>query len=374
MDRRQILVGMTAMGVAGSLNLNELLRAQNVASATKNTAARYAHMSDGERKELLGPVKMCVEESPSLVTTKEYGPDGKVVTIHTEHDGKPLYSSSDSVYSEERDDQGRILRFSSPNREGAIKETSYDYHEKTGRLLTITNNQDSDRTVFKYTADGMTSIQTFDPKTIEETRNAAFCGVSAWEASAMGFGVPMGGIVTTTYDKSDNPIELQIHTPDGQRITRMVRNYDAEGRLKEERTLEKNMTFLMLERKPPEQRAQLGPNGIQALSERLNHLGMRPDGATYEYDSQGRVKKKFERNTFFEHTTIILYNEHGDKAREIQTFKDNTVGPEHPRYIPPDGDIRYSYQYDNYGNWTEKIETRDDGSSVTTRRTISYYY
>jgi hypothetical protein len=373
MDRRQVLIGMTAMGVAGSLNLNEMLSAQSGESATPNAAARYAHMSDGERRELLGPVKMCIEEGPSLVTTKEYGPDGKVVTIHMEHDGRPLYSPSDSAYSEERDAQGRILRFSSPNREGAIKETSYDYDRKTGRLLTVTNNQDSDRTVFNYTSDGMTSIQTFDPKTIEETRNAAFSGVSAWEASAMGFGVPMGGIVTTKYDKSDNPVELQIHTPDGQRITRMVRSYDTEGRLKEERTLEKNLSFLMLERIPPEQRAQLGPDGIQALSEHLNKLGKNPDIATYEYDSQGRVKKKFERNMIFEHTTTIFYNEHGDKARERQTFTDNTAGPEHLPHVPEDSDIRYTYQYDNFGNWTEKIATSSDGSSITTRRTITYY-
>jgi len=264
------------------------------------------------------------------------------------------------------------LKHSSPNREGVIKETSYDYDKKTGRLLAITNNLDGDRTVFHYTADSKTSIQTFDPKTIEETRNTAF-SVSAWEASAFGFGVPMGGIVTTIYDKSDNPIELQIHTADGQRITRIVRSYDGDGRLKEERTLEKNLSFLMLERMPPEQRAQLGPDGIQALSEHLNKLGIRPDGATYEYDSQGRMKKKIERNMIVEQTTEILYNEHGDKARERETYTDNTAGPEHLPHLPSDSDTRWTYQYDSYGNWTEKIETRDDGSSFTTRRTITYY-
>lgn len=71
MDRRQVLVGMTAIGVAGSLNLSDTLRAQSIESATNNPPARYAHMSDGERRELLGPVKMCIEEGPSLVTTKE---------------------------------------------------------------------------------------------------------------------------------------------------------------------------------------------------------------------------------------------------------------------------------------------------------------
>jgi hypothetical protein len=153
----------------------------------------------------------------------------------------------------------------------------------------------------------------------------------------------------------------------------MVRTYDTEGRLIEERTLEKNLAFLMMERIPPERRAQLGPEGLQAFSEQLNNLGKGPEGATYKYDSQGRVIKKFERNMIFEHTTKIIYNEHGDKAEELQTFKDNTAGPEHPRHVPSDTDVRYSYQYDRYGNWTAKIETRDDGSSLTTCRTITYY-
>jgi len=37
MDRRQVLVGMTAMGVAGSLNLDNLLNAQCTEPASKST-------------------------------------------------------------------------------------------------------------------------------------------------------------------------------------------------------------------------------------------------------------------------------------------------------------------------------------------------
>jgi hypothetical protein len=123
----------------------------------------------------------------------------------------------------------------------------------------------------------------------------------------------------------------------------------------------------------PEQRAQLSPEQIQAFSEHLNKLGKRPDGATYTYDSNGRVIKKCERNMVFEHTTTILYNEHGDKAGERQTFKDNSVALERLPHLPSDTDTRYTYQYDSYGNWTERIETRDDGFTVTTRREITYY-
>ena len=63
------------MGVAGSLNLNELLTAQSTEPAIKNAsakyAARYAHLSDGERHELLGLVKVCVEEDAGFVNTRK---------------------------------------------------------------------------------------------------------------------------------------------------------------------------------------------------------------------------------------------------------------------------------------------------------------
>ena len=36
--------------------------------------------------------------------------------------------------------------------------------------------------------------------------------------------------------------------------------------------------------------------------------------------------------------------------------------------MPQDTDVRYAYQYDSYGNWTEKVMTRDDGSSSSVAR------
>lgn len=98
---------------------------------------------------------------------------------------------------------------------------------------------------------------------------------------------------------------------------------------------------------------------------------------------------------FFEQTTTIEYNNHGDKERERQTFKNNSVFPRgaswtfddegntvvsNPKpedtqrdYLPADTDVRYSYQYDSFNNWTERVVTREDGSKSTARRTITYY-
>jgi len=382
MDRRQVLVGMTAMGVVGSLNLNDLLSAQCMEPATKSTirtaSVKYAHLSNGEQRALLGPIKMCVEKRASIsetrVWTTEFGPDRTLLSVRFGTNGhlRQLYPRSDDVYPGVRDAQGRILKYKDRNREGAIQETSYDY-DNDGRLLTISNDQNSNRTVFHYQPDGSkTSVQTFDPKTIEETKNGGYNG-SAWEPADLGFGVPMGGTVTMTYDLHDNPTELQIHTADGQRLTRMVRTYDPQGRLTQERTLEKDLAFYWLEQMPPEQRPRLSPEQIQELSKDLNNRVKRPDGATYTYDSNGRITKKCEWNIPFEHTTTILYNEHGDKAEERHTFEDNVVGEGHFTNVPSETAARYTYQYDSYGNWTEKIETITNGTAFISRRTITYY-
>ena len=383
MDRRQVLVGMTAMGVARSLNLDNLLSAQSIEPETKcktaTRAFRYAHMSNGEQRALLGPIKMCVEESTSRsgtrVWTTEFGPDRKLLSVRLGgRNGhfRQIYPRSDDASSKVCDAQGRILKYRNRNQEGAIQETSYDY-DKDGRLLTISNDQNSDRTVFHYQADGSKrSVKTFDPKTIEETKNGGYIG-SAWEPADLGYGVPLGGTVTLTYDLHDNPTELQIYTADGQRLTRMVRTYDPQGRLTEERTLEKNLAFFELRELPPEHLAQLSAEQIQEWSEDLNNRFKCPEGATYTYDSNGRITKKCERRMPLEHTTTILYNEHGDKAEEHHTFKDNVVGEGHFTRVPSDIDVRYAYQYDSYDNWVEKIETINNGTAFTSRRTIAYY-
>ena len=89
----------------------------------------------------------------------------------------------------------------------------------------------------------------------------------------------------------------------------------------------------------------------------------------------GEGRREAHSGLFFpylvgEKKTTILYNEQGDKAHELTAFNNNQ---EVPIGVRLDSDIRYAYQYDSYGNWTERTETRADGSSEYTRRMLTYY-
>jgi hypothetical protein len=154
------------------------------------------------------------------------------------------------VYTEIHDSQGRLAKFISGKQGEPTRETVYSYDD-SGSLAVITNNENSDRTELHYQADGSkTSISTFDPKTIEQRRHGAV-GSSVSDAAQMGFGVPVGGTVTTIYDPDDHPTEIQIHGVDGQVVSRIVRTYDAKGRLIEEKPVEQNIALLLLDQMPP---------------------------------------------------------------------------------------------------------------------------
>jgi YD repeat-containing protein len=395
MDRRQLLFGMTALGLAGSLNLNELVSAQGIGVSDQGPNVKRIYPPDVELNEPRGPVKMCLEETimpdGSVMTDiREYSPEGKMVSSRMERDGRLTYSSADRLQTEVRDDQGRLVKSVSGDRGGQSREYSYTY-DNVGRMLTIVNNETSDRTEYHYGSDGvMTSIQTFDPKTIERTRNAAFAG-SAWDAATSGFGVPTGGRVIISYDKNGNGTEMRVLAPDGQLVTQIVRKYDVDSRLLEEKPLQRNIAFLMLDRMSPEERARFTPEQIAVLNEGM--AGKKPSQTTYTYD-QGRLVQTLDRNMVFEKTKTIRYNDHGDKIEERTAYKENSVipigvpysfdkegnliptgAPEHPErsYLPTDSEARYAYRYDSYGNWTERTETRDGSTAITTRRTLTYH-
>jgi hypothetical protein len=395
MDRRQLLIGMTAAGLAGQFNLSQLAQSSETTNQTPKATIFYP--PDIGRDEPRGPVKMCVEvtnapDGSVMTDIKKYSPDGKMLSARSERDGRATFSTDDYVHTEVRDADGRLVKFVSGARGEPGRET-YNSYDKAGRLLTTTNSENSDRTEYHYGPDGAkTSVQTFDPKTIEQTQRAAHAG-SAWEgAQFSGFGVPTGGTVTIQYDKNDRGTEMRILTADGQLVTHIVRKYDSEGRLLEDNPLQQNMAILMLDRMPPEKRASLTPEWIEALNKSM--AGKKPAQTTYTYDAQGRFIGKLERNMVFEQTKTVRYNDYGDKSEEHTTFKSNSTIPlgvpqsydeqgnliptaasERPErsFLPPDSDTRYAYRYDSYGNWTERIQTGTDGFSVTTRRELTYY-
>lgn len=331
-------------------------------------------MSDRETARLRGPVKVCVEESIydqeiKFTTTSEFSPDGKLLTVRYDYGDR-----SESVFT--------------------------NAHDGAGRSLSITNNQNSDRTDFRYDEHGsMTKILSFDRKTIERNHNAATAG-SAWDAAIHGMGVPMGGTVTVLHDQNGRPTEAQVRGGNGDLVSRIVRSYDADGRISEERPTTQNPSALFLERMSPEERNQVSPAMMQAMNRAMATIsrGQREAGKTYNYDAQGRVTQTRETNFAFEKATIIRYNDHGDEVEMVTTIADNTVVPVGVTYsvdeegnvtpsavagatperlpLPPPEEIHYRYEYDSFGNWTQQTATRGPGSGTpvgSRQRTLTYY-
>jgi hypothetical protein len=124
---------------------------------------------------------------------------------------------------------------------------------------------------------------------------------------------------------------------------------------------------------------------LQGLREQLTKLmggTTGPYSIAYNYDAQGRVEHTRRRIFNQEQEIETTYNEHGDEASEITRSKQigrdgeqSASGAKLPTY----SEVRYSYQYDHHGNWTEKLvsyRSSPDGtfkSSTKRLRSLTYY-
>ncbi len=70
----------------------------------------------------------------------------------------------------------------------------------------------------------------------------------------------------------------------------------------------------------------------------------------------------------------ITYNEHGDKAATVM-IQGGSLSPKLPHHDDDRSEVRYLYQYDSHGNWTERSTTTSfrPGEPNTQRRTFVYY-
>jgi hypothetical protein len=123
--------------------------------------------------------------------------------------------------------------------------------------------------------------------------------------------------------------------------------------------------------------------------------GMQNSAISYSHDAQGRVTERhWSGGVFGEQVTITTYNDHGDKAseRETMVMRSDTgpwnlteagafvpTGKPNPPQPPSSSETQYTYQYDQYGNWTEQtIVSRSQPDEAfrpanVIRRKLSYY-
>jgi len=352
-------------------------------------------MSDREKKELRGPVKTCVEEVafPAVPTG-----DGTIIpertdSYTTEYDlqGRTLMTSmsnTDGVPWVTRytyDASGRLLQLQNGKEGGPATQTVYSYDDH-GKLLSITDSKSPGNPVtFHYDEQGRkTSVLVSRPE--DYRPNVAVAG-SPFQALSMAPNLPGGGTSTTLYDDQDRPVEIQVRDAQGEVVNRAQRIYDAQGRITEEKQILDNPETMF----PAEIRAQIvqesgaSPEESGAVMEQLRAqlkelMGGRsgPYSTAYSYDSQGRIIAT-RRNIFNREQSIeTTYNEHGDKAGEV-THSAKIGGAESDFGLPPFSETRYSYQYDDRGNWTQQtVSSRSSPDGVLEfsrrlQRSLTYY-
>jgi extradiol dioxygenase family protein len=360
-----------------------------------SSAAYNIHLSDRENAGLRGPVRTSIEETTT-------GKDVKyLVTTDCTLQGRRLMRRTNgpdpskmSITTWTYDNDGRLIKITS-GRSGQPPWISTRTYDERGRLKTIVNGPaQDDRVDVYYDEEGRkTSVKRFDSKI--PIQQIFLSGHSVWDSAAMGAGVPKGGNVTTLYDEDDQTTELQVRSAEGDIISRVVRTYDVNGRVTEEKLILENPGHQLSE----ELRTQLGPQQIKRVSEMVGAflVGKRHVGAIYTYDAQNRLTQICERNPGLEKTTTIIYNDQGDKVEERTNCTDNsafpvgipyalaedgTLVPSDPTAKPtplplrPEEYVRYAYQYDSFGNWIQQTMTvRSDPDRPPTElhRTLSYY-
>jgi len=360
-------------------------------------------MTDREEAGLRGPVKTCVEETHypngKSLTTTEYGLDGRLLATRNSYaDG------SEWVTTKTYDADGRLVKTASGKSGEPANESLYTYDER-GRPKEITNaDGKGNLTSYRYDEQGRkTEIKTFGPEVFERNRKGVMVAGSLWDAAQTGIGALEGGSVTTVFDERGLPIELQILSSEGRVVSRFIRTYDANGRIMEENQIQENPALLMVDRLSGEGQEKPDDKQLEAMNKAMKAMmsGKNGTGKSFTYDSQGRVTEVRDRNSASDSVTTTSYNEHGDKSEERMTTTSNLVFPagvaltiDEDGTLIPDSDppppgpertllniTEFRYEYDQYGNWTERtvvnrqvVDSSESGEySTLYRRTLTYF-
>jgi YD repeat-containing protein len=397
MDRRQLLLGMTALGLTRNLTLPDFLNAQNVEIGDSLLSTNSVNTSDRERDGLRGPVRISLEEVGSdfgkTRTTNEYDLDGRLLASKSTYSGGSEWENTRTY-----DAAGRLLRTSNKS-DGSSSVQIYSYDER-GRLLSTADSNGS-RTDFHYDSEGRkTEKQTIPPRPGEMKETAVGLGAVAG-AMEGGYGLYDGGTVTKRYDDHDLPIESKVLDSEGNLVSRVIRSYDSKGRLTAERMIPENweigLAKQMLAKAPEEYRTE---EGLRQVTEHLKPMMKafgRDTEKSYTYDAQNRITETHMQSSFWCQDTKIEYNDHGDIIEQQETlargsstlpfgvpFHQDEAGnlvpdkpqselPAQPDLLPRSSLVRYAYEYDSQGNWTEQTRILQDGSTSTTRRNLTYY-
>jgi hypothetical protein len=345
---------------------------------------------------LRGPVRQCIEQTTYLAdenvpergftSTSVYSPAGWLLQSRMEYRSGPAYVTTYTY-----DAAGHLLRQSSGSDDpsGAGKfDTTYNYDDK-GQLRSASSGTGSSDVTYDRDENGHKRRVEHLPVFAIAPNTGTGIGAMPWENSDVLFPPPSGGTVTTHYDERDRPVEGQISDANGRLMMRIVRTYDPQGRIQDDKLIPENMEGAV----PEDLVGQMNDAQKKAIAKFMGNAFASGESA-YKYDSEGRVVEKHRTGGVMgNELTKTAYNDHGDVSDEVTIGMD---GPdwgtefgidEHGNMVPvsqskrPDpsqNEIRYTYEYDAKGNWTKKTMSTRQGQgefkiSTVISRTLSYY-
>jgi hypothetical protein len=395
-DRRTFLGNAAAAAV-----MTNIPSLRSFEFATKCPETIDPPLSDRERAGLRGPVEQCTVETitpPSpdrpgvrFAHTTKYDTMGRTLHLNS-----TLANGSKSIQSYSYDSQGRLLKTTWSPPSGPPIETNYTYDEQ-GRLIGITGGYFGQDSTFQYDDQGrktrIVRSELGPSSSGTDTRKGPSLFVVDPQGDELFMPAPEGGQVKTLFNKRGQATESQVYAANGHLVSSMVRSFDAKGRVAESNNVVENLVESMV---PAEHLEQLktDPEALEKLQQDLimDFGSLQPKTRnSYIYDEGGRViEEQLRFGTLAEKITRITYNDHGDKMEEHETMSRgsnpvkitevsdiSSTAPDSPS--AGESDVRYSYQYDSLGNWTEQTISYRSGAnepftiSTVHRRTIMYY-
>jgi YD repeat-containing protein len=362
-----------------------------IASITAAQQSSHSDPSivDREKAGLRGSVKTVIDEQTMslpngdevFTTITKYTSEGRILEERTKSS-----DGSERVTSYTYQPDGRLLKTVTGNEGSADKsETTYSYDE-AGRLVVVKYG-DTIQTRYQYDDAGRkSSIENYDSKPLP--LNTAYA--AHWEGTDLGFAPSPGGKVTTAYNEQGVATEAKFYDAENNLVGHIVRKFDPDGRISSEEQIADAPQVNLL---PEEMRSNLNPEQMKSVG--AFFAGAQHRIISYSYDAQGHVTERHAHGLILgDQVTITTYNDHGDKASErVTTAMASDTGPwnltEAGAFIPTGkpnpplpkfaSETQYTYQYDQYGNWTE--QTTADRSQpdealrpgTTIRRKLTYY-
>ena len=293
-------------------------------------------LSDREKAELRGPVKTVADEWSTTVFDRE----GKIV----EWRGNTLHGNSERTYS----------------------------YDQNGKLIRISGSSGDHIDEFRYDVQGrMKQIRRVPAR--PERRNSATDAAIVFEAVSEGHTLTDGGTVETSYNERGQPVERQIVDGEGILLSRILYTYDASGRLSEERLIIENLSFpkAFCDQIPAGQRAGVFAQLRAELEKAVKQTGLFGNAErTYIYDDEGRLVERHMRLGPFREDQAWSFNSQGEMIKlstRMRGFPDELGGQPDLQWT-----YRYSYEYDDYGNWTSRVETCEGAGGTGTRTRVRH--